>query len=142
MWTLRKGKVVKKKPAPRIKIENKRDTYFCGVYRGKRLYAVKIGLCTRGRVNQRISNLQTGSVERLKLLAVVQGAYERKFQRKYAGYRLGKKGEFYRPAPDLLRMISALADLAKLIEQLEHQDLGQLIRGLERQQQLVVADRR
>src|SRR6266446_676379 len=101
MWNLREGKVVKKKTAPRIKIENKRDTYFCGMYRGKRLYAVKIGLCTRGRVNQRISNLQTGSVDRLKLLAVVQGAYERKFQRKYAGYRL-KKGEFFKPAPELL----------------------------------------
>ncbi len=89
-------------------------------------------------MNQRIANLQTGSVDRLRLMAVVQGAYERKFQRKYAGYRLGQKGEFYRPAPDLLRMIGALADLAKLIEQLEHQDLGQLIKGLEKQQQLVV----
>ena len=129
---------MKKKSAP--KIENKRDTYFLSVTRGKskRPYAIKIGLCSRGKVNQRIANLQTGSVDRLHLMAVVQGAYERKFQRKYAGYRLGKKGEFYRPAPDLLRMIGALADLAKLIEQLEHQDLGQLIKGLERQQQLVV----
>ena len=127
---------MKRKPEP--KIENKRDTYFLGVYRGKRLHAVKIGLCTLGRVSQRISNLQTGSVDRLKLLAVVHGAYERKFQRKYAGYRLGKKGEFFKPAPELLRMIETLASLGKLIEQLETQDVARLVKGLEKQQQLVV----
>ncbi|HSY32523.1 MAG TPA: GIY-YIG nuclease family protein [Verrucomicrobiae bacterium] len=132
---------MKKKSAP--KIENKRDTYFLSVTRGKskRPYAIKIGLCSRGKVNQRIANLQTGSVDRLRLMAVVQGAYERKFQRKYAGYRLNK-GEFFKPAPDLLRMIATLADLGKLIDQLEHQDTEQLIKGLERQQQLVVAEQR
>jgi hypothetical protein len=127
-----------KKAAP--KIENKRDTYFLSVTRGKskRPYAIKIGLCSRGKVNQRIANLQTGSVDRLRLMAVVQGAYERKFQRKYAGYRLGKKGEFFKPAPELLRMIETLASLAKLVEQLEHPDFAESIKNLQRQQRLVV----
>lgn len=129
---------MRKKTAPNI--EKKRDTYFLSVTRGKssRPYAIKIGLCSRGKVNQRIANLQTGSVDKLVLMAVVQGAYERKFQRRYAGYRLGKKGEFFKPAPDILRMIETLADLAKLVEQLENPDFTGLIKNLEKQQSLVV----
>jgi len=129
---------VKKKKAP--KIENKRDTYFLSVTRGKsnRPYAIKIVLCSRGKVNQRIANLQTGSVDRLHLMAVVQGSYERKFKRKYAGYRLGQKGEFFKPAPDLLGTIKMLAELGKLIEQIEHKDVFGFVKNLEKQQQLVV----
>lgn len=111
---------MKKKRAP--KIQNKRDTYFVGVYRGKHLRAIKIGLATRGRVNQRVKNLQTGSMDRLKLLAVVQGSLERKFHRQYAGYRM-PTGEFFKPAPDLLQMIEKLAQVGELIQRFEKHNL-------------------
>ena len=52
------------KKGKKAKIEN-RDTYFLGVSRGKskRYHAIKIGICTRGKLATRISNLQTGSNE-------------------------------------------------------------------------------
>src|SRR2546430_2962084 len=86
------------------KIEKRRETYFLGIYRGKRLHAIKIGLASRGQVARRIKNLQTGSVDKLVLLAVVEGSLERKFHRQFAGYRMGKS-EFFKPAPALLKLI-------------------------------------
>ena len=105
------------------RIEKKRDTYFLGIYRGKRLHAIKIGLATRGRVHTRIANLQTGSVDRLNLLAVAEGSLERKFHRKFAGYRIGKS-EFFKPAPELLKLIDDLVKIRSLVEKIEASNGG------------------
>jgi hypothetical protein len=131
---------MKKKTAPKIE---RKDTYFLAVFRGKskRPHAIKIGQCRRGTLETRVRNLQTGSVDKIRILGCIHGASaERKFHRRFKGFHI--RGEFYRPAPELLQMIATLAELSKLIDQLEHQDTAQLIKGLERQQQLVVADRR
>jgi T5orf172 domain len=128
---------VKKKSAP--KIENKKDTYFLAVFRGKskRPHAIKIGQCRRGTLETRVRNLQTGSVDKIRILGCIHGASaERKFHRRFKGFHI--RGEFYRPAPELLQMINTLAELSKLIEQLETQDVASLVKGLEKQQRLVV----
>lgn len=99
------------------KVENKRETYFLGVYRGKRLHAIKIGLASRGQANRRIKNLQTGSVDGLVLLAVCEGSLERKFHRQFSGYKM--KGEFFKPAPALLKLIADLKQIRELVAEYE-----------------------
>jgi T5orf172 domain len=130
---------VRKKRAPAPKIESKRDTYFLAIHRGKskRPHAIKIGQCRRGTLETRVRNLQTGSVDKIRILGCIHGASaERKFHRRFKGFHI--RGEFYRPAPELLQMISTLAELSKLIEQLEQQGVSALVKNLERQQRLAV----
>lgn len=96
----------------------KRDTYFIGVYRRGKLHAIKIGLCSRGQVATRLKNLQTGSVDVLKMLHVQQGSMERKFHRTFSEYRIGRS-EFFKPAPKLLKLITNLKRAQRLIRMLE-----------------------
>ncbi len=101
------------------KIERPRETYFLGVFNRKgKLRAIKIGLASRGRTAARLKNLQTGSMDKLKILAVVEGSLERKFHRQFAGYRMAK-GEFFKPAPAILKLISDLLAIRHLVEQVE-----------------------
>lgn len=107
----------------KIKIKSDRDTYFLSVHRGKskRPHAIKIGLCTRDKISTRLKNLQTGSVDKLRILGVVRGASaERKFHRRFKGWHL--RGEFYRPAPEILRLIEQLVKVQDLVERVETLD--------------------
>lgn len=97
---------------------DRRETYFVGVYRGRKLHAVKIGLATRGKSHIRIKNLQTGTPDKLKILAVVEGAMERKFHIKFVKDRIGKS-EFFRPTARLLKLIRDLIKIRELVEQVE-----------------------
>jgi len=105
---------VNKKP----RIQRSRETYFVGIFRKNKLTAIKIGLASRGKTAERIRNLQTGSIDKLTLLAVVEGSLERKFHRQFAGYRL-PKGEFFRPSPMILRLIDDLKVIRDLVDQVE-----------------------
>lgn len=100
-----------------------RVTYFIAVRRGrsKRIHAVKIGLTSRAQVKRRLANLQTGSPDRLEVLAVVSGNVEKKFKRQWKGYHL--RGEFFKPAPELMKMIDAYRQMAELVERLEAQQI-------------------
>jgi len=96
-----------------------RETYFVGLYNKRgNLRAIKIGLASRGRTASRIRNLQTGSVDELRVLAIVEGSLERKFHRQFAGYRMDK-GEFFKPAPAILRLIEDLKTIRHLVAQVE-----------------------
>ncbi len=113
----REARVKRKKKA---KIKSDRDTYFLSVYRGKskRPHAIKIGLCTRDKISTRLKNLQTGSVDKLRVLGVVRGASaERKFHRRFKGFHM--RGEFYRPAPEILKLIETLVAVQGLVERFE-----------------------
>ena len=109
---------------PGYKLENVRDTYFIGAYEGKKLVAVKIGVCARGTAKTRLSVLQVGSLLSLKLLAVYSGNVERKLHRLFAKFHL--RGEFFKPTPELLQLVGRLRivsnDLAKLESESEPQD--------------------
>jgi hypothetical protein len=108
---------------PLVKIERNRQTYFLGVYRRGRLHCVKIGLCTKGKVQTRLRTLQCGSADRLELLAVISGNVERKLHRDFHGYRMTEGGkEFFRPAPKLLRLIEDLKKVATLVEEIERRN--------------------
>jgi hypothetical protein len=97
---------------------DRRETYFVGVYRGRKLHAVKIGLATRGKSHIRIKNLQTGTTDRLKILAIVFGSLERKFHIKFVKDRMGKS-EFFRPTARLLKLIRDLIKIRDLVERVE-----------------------
>jgi hypothetical protein len=97
-----------------------RETYCIGLYtRSGRLRAVKIGLATRRAVlgagsERRLRALQTGCVEgKLKILCVLEGNVERKMHREWGGYRL--QGEWFKPAPALLRRIDDLRQAQLLV---------------------------
>lgn len=102
------------------KIKQRKDTYFIGSYRGRKLVAIKIGIVTRGQLDARVRNLQTGSVDRLKLLGYVEGSWERKFHRKFAKTRLrGRRSEFFDPTPELLKMVKHLNSIRLLLAEWE-----------------------
>jgi hypothetical protein len=105
---------------PGVKPKQARETYFVGVYNKKgKLRALKIGLATRGRTAARVANLQTGSVDTLKVLAIVEGgSAERKFHRQFAGFRF-ERGEFFKPAPEILKLIENLKQIRSLVERVE-----------------------
>jgi hypothetical protein len=111
---------------PGYKLENVRDTYFIGAYEGKKLVAVKIGVCARGTAKTRLSVLQVGSLLSLKLLAVYSGNVERKLHRRFSESWI--RGEFFKPTPELLQLVGRLRivsnDLAKLESEYEIQDVG------------------
>jgi len=112
---------------PGMKPPRVRETYFVGVYNKKgKLRAIKIGLASRGRTEARVRNLQTGSMDTLKILAVVEGSLERKFHRQYAGYRFSK-GEFFKPAPEILKLIDDLLTIRSLVAQVEGLPCGRNI---------------
>jgi hypothetical protein len=90
------------------------------VHRGKSKcpHAIKIGLCTRDKINTRLKNLQTGSVDKLRVLGVVRGASaERKFHRRFKGFHM--RGEFYRPAPEIPKLIETLVQVQRLVVRFE-----------------------
>jgi hypothetical protein len=104
-------------PTPRA--THRQDTYFIGAYtKTGKLRAIKIGLCARGTVKQRLRNLQTGSLDRLVVLGVYCGAVEKKLHRMFAKSRLRRNSEYFRPTKPLLELIERLqvinADLAAL----------------------------
>ena len=128
---------MKKKTAP--KIESKKDTYFLSVHRGrsKRPFAIKIGHCRRGTLETRVRNLQTGSVDKIHILGCIQGASaERKFHRRFKGFHI--RGEFYKPAPEILKMITTLTELSALINQIEQHDVFGIVKDLKKQQQKIL----
>ncbi len=76
---------------------DKSVTYLLGAYRGEVLVAIKIGKATRGRVTRRLRTLQTGCVDKLRILAVFDGGnLERELHRRFAKHRVA--GEFFAPA--------------------------------------------
>ena len=102
------------------KIERRRSCYFVGVFHGreKKPRYIKIGLATRGKEERRINQLRTGSVHRLELLFTLEGAaWERKFHRKFSRYRV--RGEFYKAAPPLMKMLKDLQEIRRLVSIVE-----------------------
>lgn len=102
-----------------MKNVRRRSTYFIGSFtKTGRLRAIKIGLCTLGKASRRLKQLQTGTRETLKLLAVIEGAsHERKWHRAFSGYKL--KGEWFKPAVPLLQMIEDLKQVQSLVAQVQ-----------------------
>jgi T5orf172 domain len=101
------------------KPEHCQETYFLGCYtKSGKLRAVKIGTCARGSVKIRLRNLQTGSLDALKILGVYNGAVEKKLHRQFAKSRLRRKSEFFKPTKDLLALIVKLNVINNDLERL------------------------
>lgn len=94
------------------KVLHRQDTYFIGSYtKFGKLKAIKIGTVARDQAVQRLRVLQTGSVDRLELLGVYNGAIEKKLHRQFKKSRLRPRSEFFRPTKQLLELIKNLMSI-------------------------------
>ncbi len=101
---------------------DRRDTYFIGAYsKNGKLKAIKVGSVAHGQVQQRLRNLQTGSVDRLALLVLYRGNIERKVHRAFAKYRLRRNSEYFKPVKSLLQLIDDLLSVSKVLALIEKQ---------------------
>jgi hypothetical protein len=102
-----------------------RQTYFVGAYSKKgTLKAVKVGSVSRGQVKQRVRNLQTGSLDKLVLLALYNGNIERRLHRQFADSRIRKSSEYFKPTPALMELIKKLSQINRDLERLERSTEG------------------
>ena len=77
--------------------------------RSEKTHAIKIGF-TAGKIENRLSTLQTAHPYKLQVLATSRGnrEYEKALHERFARLRL--KGEWFGPHPDLLAFISVLSN--------------------------------
>jgi len=75
--------------------------------RSEKNHEIKIGF-TAGKVEKRLSSLQTAHPYKLQLLATMPGTmeYEKSLHERFASIRL--EGEWFKPHPDLLAFISVI----------------------------------
>lgn len=105
-----------------IKNSNRITSFFTGVYRNKKLYAIRIDSVTRGKVISKFRDLQNSSVDKLLLLAEAEGALERRFYREFIKYRLNNT-EFFKPVAPILELIKNFKKLNILVKRIESQYL-------------------
>lgn len=84
------------------------DEGFVYFIRSEKTHAIKIGF-TAGKIEDRLSALQTAHPHKLKVLATSRGnrEYEKALHARFAKHRL--EGEWFEPHPDLVAFISVLA---------------------------------
>lgn len=77
--------------------------------RSEKNHAIKIGF-TAGKIEDRLTALQTAHPHKLQVLATSRGSreYEKALHERFAGLRL--EGEWFEPHPDLLAFISVLPE--------------------------------
>ena len=68
---------------------------------------IKIGY-TKGKVENRLKQLNTGSDSKLYCIGYIQGNIEteKELHKKFAAYRLRQNGEWFSPAPELIDYIN------------------------------------
>jgi hypothetical protein len=77
-------------------------------------------------VTQRVRNLQTGSIDKLVLLALYKGNVERKLHRQFAKSRLRKGSEYFHPTAELLKLFQQLKQVNSDLTELDRLYLAEL----------------